>query len=140
MDQPNIASGSNIVLHVTAKNASDKRLKVPVGLSGLERNIFEIEALSENGDPVARIDPLPGTPMRYPDNQWASLAPNESITRDLEISDLYHFENPGKYTIMHHRYQDVLSPQEGTVCSNTISITVVPPGNPKKDVTDSTQR
>ena len=133
IDNPQILSGGSVKLHVTGTNVSESRLYVPIGVTGIERNTFYIKVLDETGKPVAKIDLPPGTPMRLPDNPWASVLPGESFTKRLEIGDLYHFERPDNYTIMLYHEQNIRDKQEGMVCSNTLSITVLPASSPTGD-------
>ena len=126
-------SGDPILLRVTATNTSDSRLTVPLGPSGLERDIFQIKVLDEHGVEAAKVDLPPGTPMRLPDNRWASLAPNESITDDLEIGSLYHMESPGAYTVMLYRAQDATNPEGGQICSVILPITIAQASSAKSE-------
>jgi hypothetical protein len=131
-----LKSGAKLILRVTVTNTSDhnipfKRTNNPVSNEEFRYQIEVRDADGRPAQPSAKVRALEGqvTGIEDWDNHAHWLKPGESYSDDLEITKLYDFSRPGKYTVSVSK--DLLTrqypvPPEYVVKSDLVTITVVP--------------
>jgi hypothetical protein len=119
-----VAAGSPVSLTVILKNMS----KEPLDDSGSWDDRTHLDPNFKFIVQDAQGRPVPKRIFKHPEFRTGSplnrtLAPGESVTEEQEVSRLYDFSEPGKYTIQ----VAMRIPKElgsGMVASNSVTVTV----------------
>ena len=125
--KPENYKGKHIWLVIEMTNTSDEVLDCS---SFVETNThdhgFLYAVRGPDGNPAEKV--LPSHPEivgivggNYP----CSIDPGKSKKSDIAINEIYHFDQPGDYTIQVSRLAEK-RPDEGYINSNTIVVTVLP--------------
>jgi peptidyl-Lys metalloendopeptidase len=99
-DQATFRADEDVALTVTLTNGSRRWLKLLkwyTGVDGLEEPLFQV---SRDGAPVAFEGPHYKRPAAV-DADYVRLAPGQSVTTRVSLSDLYDFSQSGNYSIRH---------------------------------------
>jgi hypothetical protein len=128
-----LKAGQPLILHVKVTNILDHAVHVPLsrgGLWGRPGQIYHVHALDEHGHPAPPYVPPPppkGKKFIYGGSMPSfGVKPGQSLTDEVNISQVYDLSQPGKYKIWiaepFYRGPNV---PNGVVRSNTITATVV---------------
>ena len=122
-DKPTVVAGSRVYIRIKLTNMSDHVVDCSSAMVGAFDRRYLYDVLDENGKSMIKTDI---DPERY---QFCNLDPGESTGNgERLIRWLYDFTKPGTYTVQLSRFIGN-DEKQGTVKSNTITITVVPADN-----------
>jgi hypothetical protein len=125
--------GDPVYVDIEMRNTSDHEIDCTAmtGNNGIDRN-FQYEILDDNGDPAPKI----AAGKTFPEAIPCTLKPENNYSTGGEISRIFDFSRPGKYTIQLSRpiWGNDQIPETGrtvqngqtVVKSNKITITVLP--------------
>lgn len=112
-----------IFLHIIMKNTSRHTVDCTHYYVGdLDRN-YVYDVKYEDGTPAPEISHK----FQF-DTYPCSLQPGKSVESGGAVSHYYDMTRPGRYSIQVARHLDVTNPSSPVIRSNTITITVPPPG------------
>ena len=98
IDQTSFSYAEDVILHVTISNPNDRSIRILkwlTPLDGLESPLFLI---TRNGQPVTYTGKLVKRAAST-EKDYITLAPRESITRDVNLSSYYDLSASGNYEV-----------------------------------------
>lgn len=121
---PQVSLGSAIIIGIKVTNVSKSPITLVFGRHGDVAVGFKYDARDPNGKSMKRVPPSGGLRPAIPPGSETrgKLLPGESIEQATRISDLFKFDQPGKYSIQVSRK----IAGKPIVRSNVIVITVLP--------------
>lgn len=125
-DKPEVTLGADIVIGIKITNLSEKPLTFTFGHHGGMPDGYQYDVRDEQGAAVAKVvhkNPL--YPTKLPGSSIMGggvIQPGKSIGEGAQISEVYQFGHPGKYSIQVSREV----PWSPVIYSNIITVTVLP--------------
>jgi len=96
-------ANERIKMKFVMKNESNTPIRVLIWgtpLEGLNSNLFDITG--PDGEKIPYLGKIVSRPEPDPEKDYITIQPGKSITKEVDITDAYHIEKEGPYSLKHN--------------------------------------